>query len=95
MKISIGDYVDCYGDRWQARLVGEVVSVGPKNLKVRTYYNPGGLPEAVEQIHTVAKADVKDIARNPAPRHYCPSCSASVTSTDIAAGACTQCGGKL
>ena len=31
----------------------------------------------------------------PSPRRYCPSCEASVTSTDIEAGACTQCNREL
>lgn len=59
--IQIGDYVRCYGDRRVAQLIGEVVRIGPKNLKVRCYYNPGGLPEAIEQIHTVPKHEVKEV----------------------------------
>jgi hypothetical protein len=62
-EITIGDYVRCYGDHRQAQLIGEVVSVGRKNLKVRTYYNPGGLPEPIEQIHTIPIVDVKESRR--------------------------------
>jgi hypothetical protein len=29
--------------------------------------------------------------RNPSPRRYCAGCEASVTSTDIVAGFCTNC----
>lgn len=61
--IAIGDYVRCYGDRRCAELTGEVVSIGRVNLKVQTWYNPGGLSEPTEQIHIVAIADVKETRR--------------------------------
>ena len=62
-SIHLGDYVRCYGDRHTAQLIGEVVGLGPVNIKVRCYYNPGGLPESIEQIHKVARNDVKEVQR--------------------------------
>lgn len=32
---------------------------------------------------------------NPSPRRYCPNCRASITDTDVEAGACTQCGAEV
>lgn len=29
------------------------------------------------------------------PRRYCPNCRASITDTDVEAGACTQCGAEV
>jgi hypothetical protein len=59
--LNVGDYVRCYGDKRCAQLIGEVVSIARVNIKVRSYYNPGGLQAPIEQIHKVARTDIQEV----------------------------------
>lgn len=71
-EIQVGDYIRTQGTEREASVNGEVVSIGRTNVKIRTLYNPGGLAEPIEQIHTIPKSLIAEAKRTAAAPQGAP-----------------------